>query len=506
VRTAVLAGLVLVSGSAWAEPSAREGVRLDAMQPATPDSPFFRAEGPHVPEVEGVDVAFGLTLDYATKPLRAYGVDAAGNATELATPVSSLLLAHVGASLTPVHWLTFELSMPFALVESGDLGDKPVRYAGESVQPPAGQGVGDLRVGALVRPIDRKGFSVIAGARFWAPFGSQGAYLSDARPRFEIHVGAAGETNRLLYGCTLALAPGLLGGRVGDRFSPACAAHVRATSALSVGIEPTVSLYAIGDKSGDTHVATLFEPLAAARLRLGGLGIGLAVGPGFGDAPGTGAFRGLLSIAYTGKGRPERGGPSGPRDADVDGIPDADDACPDEAGPESADPTKRGCPSTDRDGDGAKDAVDACPERAGVKNADPKANGCPDVDNDEMPDPIDRCPNEPGTVASGGCPKYARLAKDTFVVSPPLAFKGFEVKLSPEERSALQEIAATMRANPKIEQVSVSLGTKGVPAAVSDKRAQDILLVFQGANLDSSRYEVVLSEDKAGNIAIRLIR
>ena len=31
-------------------------------------------------------------------------------------------------------------------------------------------------------------------------------------------------------------------------------------------------------------------------------------------------------------------------------------------------------------------------------------------------------------------------------------------------RAALEEIAATMRANPKLEQVSIAIGTKGVRA------------------------------------------
>ena len=54
-------------------------------------------------------------------------------------------------------------------------------------------------------------------------------------------------------------------------------------------------------------------------------------------------------------------------DTDGDGIPDATDRCPEEAGPEAL----RGCP--DRDGDGIPDIDDRCPEEAGVE----AEQGCP---------------------------------------------------------------------------------------------------------------------------------
>src|SRR5438105_2914005 len=73
-------------------------------------------------------------------------------------------------------------------------------------------------------------------------------------------------------------------------------------------------------------------------------------------------------------------------DRDKDGIEDAQDACPDEAGPRNANPKLNGCPigpwgapkgASDRDHDGVADIQDACPDTPGVKTSDPKTNGCP---------------------------------------------------------------------------------------------------------------------------------
>ncbi|MCF8256844.1 MAG: DUF5723 family protein [Flavobacteriales bacterium] len=85
-------------------------------------------------------------------------------------------------------------------------------------------------------------------------------------------------------------------------------------------------------------------------------------------------------------------------DRDWDGIPDKDDNCPDEAGPVE----NKGCPWGDRDGDTVLDNVDDCPDVAG----DPANKGCPygDRDGDTVLDNVDDCPDVPGDPANKGCP------------------------------------------------------------------------------------------------------
>jgi hypothetical protein len=212
-------------------------------------------------------------------------------------------------------------------------------------------------------------------------------------------------------------------------------------------------------------------------------------------------------LAYVGGGRPKAPPPKGPADRDLDKILDKDDACPDEAGPDNKDPAKRGCPAADRDGDGVPDEIDSCPDTLGVKYESELANGCPDIDNDLIPEPADTCPNEPG-VPPYGCPKFARLAGEAFVIKPAIKFTTLTSdQLTEDGQAAIEEMAATMRANPKIEQVSISLGTKGVKSDISDRREQAIIFVLRSGSLDSNRYEVVLRDDlKAGTVEARIIK
>lgn len=96
---------------------------------------------------------------------------------------------------------------------------------------------------------------------------------------------------------------------------------------------------------------------------------------------------------------PTQAGPQalkGCPDRDNDGIADKDDKCPDQAGPAS----NMGCPITDRDGDGIEDKDDACPDQKGPA----ATKGCPDRDGDGIADKDDECPDQKGPASLRGCP------------------------------------------------------------------------------------------------------
>ena len=85
-----------------------------------------------------------------------------------------------------------------------------------------------------------------------------------------------------------------------------------------------------------------------------------------------------------------------PIDTDGDGIADYQDDCPTVAGLAAL----KGCP--DKDGDGIADKDDECPDVAGIK----QLKGCPDADGDGVADKNDKCPGTPKgwKVDKAGCP------------------------------------------------------------------------------------------------------
>jgi hypothetical protein len=496
----------LALAPAQADTPLNSGIRIDQLQPASPESAFFRSEGPHNPAAEGVEFAAGLTLEYGKGVLKdqVFNADGTHSTNNL---VEHVVLGRVAGSVTPLHWLAFDLSLPFSLYEAGT---EQGAVGGKSLAAGKGPGVGDLRMGVHFRPIDHNAFGLILGGRVWAPFGTQPAYLSDGTVRAEIDLGVAGDVGRFLYGCTVNVAPGIFAKRAGDRFATSCAGYVKLGEIVTLGLEPAfevatiprISLSPMSPAGNATSV--IFEPLGGVRFKVGGFRLGVAAGPGFGGGVGAAEVRALFNAAYVGLGRPPKPQVVGPPDRDLDKIPDSEDACPDEAGPPSKNPKLNGCPKHDRDGDGIADEEDACPDRPGIPYSDPKGNGCPDSDNDGLPDPVDQCVNEPGAPPVG-CPKYAHLALGRFTIEPPIDFYGGE-KLPTQAKSALEEVAATLRANPKVDKTTFVVGTKGLKGgSVSEKRAQEILRILSAMSLDPARYEVVLRDDvKGGAVQVKI--
>ncbi|MCK6586560.1 MAG: OmpA family protein, partial [Polyangiaceae bacterium] len=94
-------------------------------------------------------------------------------------------------------------------------------------------------------------------------------------------------------------------------------------------------------------------------------------------------------------------------DADKDGIPDADDKCPQEAG-KVRQKEYYGC--ADGDGDGVPNPIDKCLDAAEDTDGFEDTDGCPDPDNDKdgIPDDGDECIDVPeiknGFKDEDGCP------------------------------------------------------------------------------------------------------
>jgi len=508
-----MAASLLATGELRAQ-NAESEIRIDQYQPASPGSPFGRAEGPLKRFDSGIAYGFRLNMDYAFKPLLSdidnpSATDPAQQDGERAL-VEHALLLHLGAALRPIDWLNIELNWPFAIFESGE-DDARVRGQGKKAGV---EGAGDGRLGAHFQLSTDEDAQISLGGRLWFPSGTPKAYMTSKGKvlRGELVPAIAGEADMVLYGCTLGVSPMFFGGGDGDRLAASCALHFKAAPSITLGIEPHAAVFSYKPETSSSRVpgpgnadyTVQFEPLAAAAFSIGDFRVGLAAGPGIGNAPGTAQARAVLTLSYASLTEPvviEKP----PDDDDVDGIPNEYDACPQQAGPKE----RRGCPEErDIDGDGIIEG-DACPNDPGAEYADPQANGCPDGDNDHIADPVDPCPNEPGPAGAGseGCPKYARLKGGKFVVNPAIQFERRTGKLTKTSRAALIEVIRTMRANPKLESVSVSVGMKGATQRLTDQHAKEVLELFDDQNFPTNRFEVVLSDElKAGNVSLRIIR
>ena len=84
-------------------------------------------------------------------------------------------------------------------------------------------------------------------------------------------------------------------------------------------------------------------------------------------------------------------------DADMDGVSDKKDKCPDT--PTGVAVDVNGCP-IDTDGDEVADYIDDCPAVAGLTSL----KGCPDKDKDGVADKNDTCPDVAGIASLKGCP------------------------------------------------------------------------------------------------------
>jgi OmpA-OmpF porin, OOP family len=194
----------------------------------------------------------------------------------------------------------------------------------------------------------------------------------------------------------------------------------------------------------------------------------------------------------------------GKKDSDDDGIPDAEDKCPDQAGlakfkgcpdtdndglPDGEDKcpgsagllSNAGCPYEDKDKDGVLDKDDKCPDVAGVKEnkgcplapvdtdkdgvfdkddqcptiaGSAKYHGCPvpDTDGDGLNDEVDKCPTAKGTAARNGCPEEVKkeIVEKVNYAARRIQFQQGKDDLLPSSHAVLNEVVKILKQNPRI--------------------------------------------------------
>lgn len=484
----------------WA--SAQDSFRLHAVHPASAHSPFFVTEGP---TPTAAPFAASAVADYALHPLRLDVQDDAGQRTLPLVDHAVLLHTTVAAHVIPE--LAFDASWSVAALQLGE--DQTV---GSRTFGSPSSAVGDLRLGAMHRGQVSGSLGYVSGVRAWVPTGDADSYMSDDRFRFEALAGVSGDVAPVRFGCTLMGSPLLGTKEAGERACAACAADLRvSTTGLRVGAELWGG---VASRDPDEEMGSIFEYLGTVGQDVGPMRFAFAVGRGGGSAPGTSAFRAMGMVGFVpGVANVASPSPAGGSDRDLDGIADADDACPDEAGSEAQDPARHGCPSKDTDGDGIDDLEDKCPKERGARRDDAATTGCPDRDNDRIVDGFDACPDEPAPIYDDrqrpGCPRHARLEANHFVLTP--APDPFGSPDRGADAVVLQEVAFILRAMPHLTKVAVEVRLRAREgedesrlADLAMERAQAFARQLVDLGVEVSRVEPVGALSK-GDPALRIL-
>jgi outer membrane protein OmpA-like peptidoglycan-associated protein len=177
-------------------------------------------------------------------------------------------------------------------------------------------------------------------------------------------------------------------------------------------------------------------------------------------------------------------------DSDKDGVADDTDHCVDVPG---VAPT--GCPA-DRDADGVNDANDKCPDEKGAP-----PDGCPtdkDSDNDGIIDSLDKCPkeaeNKNGYEDSDGCPDVipAKIKEFTGIVQG-ITFDQNRATIRPNSKPTLDKAAALLKEYPALR-VAISghtdnTETRDKNVQLSKERADSVKKYLVEQGITDSRIE-----------------
>ncbi len=216
-----------------------------------------------------------------------------------------------------------------------------------------------------------------------------------------------------------------------------------------------------------------------------------------------------------------------PADTDGDGVFDADDKCPNTPKGEAVD--RNGCSESqkDDDKDGVMNNADRCPntpmgekvdangcsdsqkddDKDGVANSRDKcpntpagaavdANGCApsqrDSDGDGVTDDRDKCPStKPGTAVDAvGC-RLLRIEGGAPLILKGVNFETGKAILTEDSKGILDEVAASLLANPDVR-VEIgghtdNTGSAAVNKRLSAARAKAVLDYFSGKGVPANR-------------------
>ncbi len=364
-----------------------QGFALDRFQPAPTSEDGLALVLPRT--LGHLRPGFGLTLDYAHRPLLA--APASGDGRKYAIS-EHRLLGHFSLALGLSSRLELFVRAPVLFVQRGDTPATGV--PGSAL--PATAGFGTLHAGATLRLAGSDDGPLSLGVIGWveAPTGREESLLGDDQ------VGAGGMVTAAAHTRVMSFAINVGGryrpehdygsARIGSELLLGAGAYAYAGKRVTFLGElwGAINLRDWGDVTTQgAPLEALFGLRCSTPIELVFTG---AAGLGLTEALGVPDVRGIFQIAV-----PSPRPPIPPADFDHDGAPDDSDGCStvpeDRDGYEDSD----GCPDPDNDSDGVPDASDRCVNEPEDRDGFEDADGCPDLDNDKdgLPDAQDKCPN-----------------------------------------------------------------------------------------------------------------
>jgi OOP family OmpA-OmpF porin len=398
-----------------------DGLDGERFVPAVGAEGGFVNEHPSVPSPFGWSL--GLFLNFADEPI----VLRDGNGNVASHPLKTSLTTDLTGSIGLFGWAELGIGLPLHLVYDGDL------YTAGTARLDAGAGIGDLRLVpkfALLRrgTIERH---VLLGLAVPISFPTgddeavrgAGGFTVQPELLFAYHADKLGLGFDLGYRWRDQHPADL---PWGDEITLGPWVSYALTQALSVRVEG----YAEKEVSANVGGADFpFEVLAGVDYATGNWDIYGGVSRGITDGIGDPSIRILAGVRY----RHDAPRHEGFEDSDGDGIPDKDDKCRNE--PE--------------DKDGFQDA-DGCPD--------------PDNDEDGIPDAQDECPELSGDRAHDGCPAttYVKIEDGKVYIFGKVQFGNNSAKIDRRSEPLLDQIAQALNSNPGVGNVLIEGHTDNV--------------------------------------------
>ncbi|NOZ02830.1 MAG: OmpA family protein [Deltaproteobacteria bacterium] len=532
-----LAGIALAAVSLVGDPALADNpqVNVDFFRPSVHPGDILDIQTATMPKQW--EWGAGAWLTYNHRPMKLIG----GDPYDM---VRHQLVMDLFAHVALLDWLDVGVDLPFFLWSGGDGVPNGVRQNYPYLDEVSGVSLGDLRLAIKARILggNGRGFGLGVGEDLTFP---TSVAISGAAHKFDGEGNVTSTTNiiadysrdgwivALNVGVRVREAENIVGHQIGHQllFGAGLQAPIICGVLEAIGtIENRTSLthpYANEFDNG-------LDLMGGLRGYIGGVALTAAAGGNILQGYGSPAVRATVSVAWTPqlcKGCVH--------DRDRDGVPDADDACPDEAGealaggcpdrdrdgiPDDSDEcpdTKgrieaRGCP--DRDNDGIVDSRDKCPDKEGLI----RFNGCPDTDEDGLPDFRDKCPQQEGPLERDGCPVKDRdgdgvmdeddrcpdVAGDALhqgcppprvevtakriVINEKVHFKTGKAQIMSDSFPLLKEIAEVIKANKQIRRIRVeghtdSQGSASLNKRLSLKRARAVRKFLIGHGVAASR-------------------